>query len=1466
MVTTITEEAFREHFQDRGGRALQACHWLQLKAANGLDIPYLGYLELDIQVLGKVLPRMGVLVVRDSSDLSFRQQKAKVPGLLGMNVINKCYSDLFSQHGFALFQSPFIQSAGEPWRQALTECHRLECLPPTGCLGQVTVRGRAAVRVPAGSVKLVVAVCNPSFGAVLSSALFEPHAHTLPDGLLMSRALLSIDSGSVAVPVVNVEHRDIWLPPRAALGQLFIVELQPTSTGKVDEVFQCPEQVAVVQSLTIAENSLDLTGVSWSTLTPEQVQLGKGLLQRYSSVFSQNEGELGCTSLIEHEIPLFDDAPVKQRYRRLPPSQYELVKGHIQELLDRKVIRASCSPYSSPVVVVQKKDGTIRLCVDYRQLNSKTRKDAYPLPRIDESLDALGGAQFFSTLDLASGYNQVPMAEHDKAKTAFCTPFGLFEFNRMPFGLCNAPSTFQRLMERIFGDERFQSLLLYLDDIVIFSSTFDLHLQRLETVLKRLQQNNLKLKLAKCHFFQSQVKYLGHVISSAGVATDPEKIKAVSEWERPRTVTQLRSFLGFASYYRRFVEGFAKHASPLHRLVAVLQGGKRKVKSKPLEGHWSEACEEAFKSLKSKLVCAPVLGYADFSKPFVLEIDASHMGLGAVLSQDQEGGRRPIAYASRGLRESEKNMSNYSSMKLELLGLKWAVTEKFREYLLGAKFTVFTDNNPLSYLQTAKLGAVEQRWVSQLALFDFDIKYRPGLSNRNADALSRLSACLTPSSFKETAPGICIPVQGGATKVTVSTVDAVPLRPKADLQRLQSADPVIGPFLQYWQRHEPPTAVERTQESKEVLELVRQWSKLRECDGVLYRLTRTPDGVEECWQLVLPECLQNEVLTALHDNHGHQGAERTASLVRRRCFWPHMWKKIEQWCKECSRCVVAKMGQPKIRTFMGSLSASRPLEIIAIDFTLMDRASDGRENVLVVTDVFSKFTQAFPTLDQRASTVAQILVEKWFYVYGVPQRIHSDQGRNFESDLLKSLCKIYGVQKSRTTPYRPQGNGQCERFNRTMHDLLRTLPSEQKKRWPKHLPQLLFAYNTTVHQATSHSPYELMFGREPRLPVDSLLGVGEDLVEGTVEEWVEHHQEHLRTVYVHAKKQLETAAAQRARQNELGGCDILPVGTVVYRKNHLQGRNKIQDVWASTKYCITQCLDGEGRVYSVRPIENPGPEKNLHRSELKVVPGHPLVSCPAEQENGGQLQISPLRSSSPISEDESPFQAYPSRSSSISSEEGHPLAGQWLRSSGESDRPQSPRVVVTSGNTPARQVRRTTRKTAGQHSNPYNVPRPAGRPQGGYPVLDSSFIDKGEVEPFQGKRIKLFKYTDRVYPAFRPMTARMGSSTHGGMTARMGIQHSIYICVCVCTHKVIQLNYPVILEPNSAHSSLHLSVDLIKVNCRDTKQNLPKNPERFMMHPVILGSQGFSSGTHSWVVDVGESDNWTIGVVKESIN
>lgn len=700
------------------------------------------------------------------------------------------------------------------------------------------------MQIPAGTMRLVTAYCPKSVSNVVT--LLEPISSDgsggLPAGILISPALLQSSQNTICVPVVNVSTETVYLPEKAMLGSLVSAEVIDQSDQEIsfEEKVQgnVSEMVIQCQMTASISNHSELGRVELPGLSESEREVVKHLLYKYQDVFAKDDSDLGCTKLIEHQITLLNDVPVRQRHRRIPPSQFEAVKTHIKQLLESQVIRESCSPYSSPIVLVKKKDGSLRMCVDYRQLNAKTRKDAYPLPRIEESLDALTGAKWFSTLDLASGYNQVPVAEADRPKTAFCTPFGLFEFLRMPFGLCNGPSTFQRLMERIFGDQSFQSLLLYLDDVIIFSTTVEQHLQRLELVLSRLRQQNLKVKLSKCCFFRSEVRYLGHVVSAAGVSTDPDKIAAVANWKRPQTLQELRLFLGFASYYRRFVKGFSCIAKPLNSLVAeIIRDQKTKRPKVELGNNWVEACENAFQSLKVALTSAPVLAYADFRKPFVLEIDASFQGLGAVLSQELKGKCRPVAFASRGLRPSERNMRNYSSMKLEFVALKWAVAEKFREYLLGNKCTVYTDNNPLSHLQTAKLGALEQRWVNQLAEFDLDIKYKPGRNNGNADALSRQSAAplVGLASIAVVPEQIRQSVSDHGPVAAVNSISVFPRPSKDNLGVLQEADPVIGRFMVYWDRKQPPTSQERSLERSEVLELVRQWGKLEKVDGVLYR-------------------------------------------------------------------------------------------------------------------------------------------------------------------------------------------------------------------------------------------------------------------------------------------------------------------------------------------------------------------------------------------------------------------------------------------------------------------------------------------------------------------------------------------------------------------------------------------------------------------------------------------------------
>lgn len=1309
MVSTITETCFRLMFEPWGQGRLQSCHWLQLRAANGLEIPYIGYLELDIELCGSTIPNCGVLVVRDPPGSG-----PDVPGILGMNVLSRCYRELFGRHGSTLFELPSL-AEDVNMIQVFQNCQQAVRAADRG--NNVKVRGHKVCRISGGTLTFVTATCSSLLAG--KTVLFEPTETGLPAGLLASPSLVQVSGGTVSVPVVNVGTVDVVLYPTTVIGTLREVYFVGLPNG-LTEVSTMTAQVA---SCDASDMLGQIASLEFGGLSVEEQNQVRALLREYQSVFSTHEGDLGCTNLLSHEIPLTDDTPVRQRYRRIPPSEYEVVKTHISQLLDTQIIRESCSPYASPIVLVKKKDGSLRMCVDYRQLNSKTRKDAFPLPRIEETLDSLTGAHWFSTLDLASGYNQVPVSESDRPKTAFCTPFGLFEWNRMPFGLCNAPSTFQRLMERLFGDQRHQSVLLYLDDIIVFSSSIQQHLERLRMVLGRLRAEGLKVKLEKCAFFQERVTYLGHVISSSGVATDPGKVEAVAQWPCPRTVAELRTFLGFASYYRRFVEGFAKLAAPLHQIVAELTRGKVGKRSLELAAVWSPQCEDSFQTLKRKLTTAPVLAYADFTRPFILEVDASYAGLGAVLSQEVEGKVRPIAYASRGLRPAERNTATYSSMRLEFLALKWAMAEKFREYLLGHKCVVRTDNNPLSHLATAKLGATEQRWAAELAAFDFVIQYRAGRTNQNADALSRLTTVQLGADDSGQLGAVVPELLRRAVRVTpgeVTTVHAMqawPSRSALDISALQQTDSVVGEALRFWRQGQRPGLQERRTLAKPVITLLRQWDRLVEQEGLLYRRAFRPDGGESVLQVVVPIALQPEVLTSLHQQHGHQGVERTLELVRQRCYWPGMSADVAQWVQECERCQQAKDVAPIPRSYMGHLLASRPNEIVAIDFTVLEPSQAGQENVLVMTDVFSKFTVAIPTWDQQASTVARVLVEEWFFKFGVPGRIHSDQGRNFESTLIQQLCSLYEVGRSRSTPYHPAGNGQCERFNRTLHNLLRTLPTDRKRDWASCLAQVVFCYNTTPHQATGESPFFLMFGQEPRLPIDFLLGQVQEPVPGRVHKWIEEHQAQLQVAVDGARERLQAAASRRKAGHDQRVKELpLGEGQFVYLRDFgVRGRHKIHDLWSSTVYQVVKAPPPGGSVYTVAPVNNLTQVRQVHRSALKLRAQGEVVSDDLSESSVD----SPVHLETEIEPEDGDLAYVVS--------EVVPLA-----QSGNTARPEPAGIVHANdppaptevanvelvpvmaspsretSNPPGVVPRRTGRVGAGQHSNVHHLPRTVG--------------------------------------------------------------------------------------------------------------------------------------------------------------
>ena len=688
-----------------------------VQGVGGQTLPYTGYVEADIQIQDssqESIPAL-LLVVEDTA------YHKTAPVLLGTNFLQVIHDQ---RDGSPDADFPPFDRA---WRLAMAAVKKHSDLKKRHQpLGQVWCRQAVTVS-PGQSVETATYAELTDLG-LRSSVIMDDDDVAVPGGLVMMPTLFHVQPDTTkiqqTVRLYNPTGKSVTIPAHAVLADLKLAEVVTTASGSADEDFSEDVISSLMERVPPEVESKDL-------------DILRHILERRKNAWSRHDMDLGHTTMRRHNIRLTSEVPFKERSRRIPPSMVDEVRQHLEEMLELGVIRKSESSYSSGVVLVRKKDGRLRFCIDLRRLNNLTIKDAYALPRIEETLDTLSGAQWFSKLDLRSGYWQVEMAEEDKHKTAFSVGnLGFYECNRMPMGLSNAPATFQRLMEACMGDAHLTACLLFFDDILVFSNTLQTHLERLDLVLGKLEKAGLKVRLDKTELLQRSVKFLGHVVSSEGVETDPDKIRCVQEWPIPRTVKEVQSFIGFAGFYRRFVPGFARVARPLHDVTAGTATGK-KGKKPQAKFFWGEAQQTAFDRLKSLLTSAPVLAYANSQKPFILHTDASTESLGAVLLQTQEGKERVIAYASRGLNSAERH---YPAHKLEFLALKWAVTDKFHDYLYGNKFVVKTDNNPLTYVLTsAKLDATGHRWIAQLANYNFDLEYRAGRLNLDADALSRIS-------------------------------------------------------------------------------------------------------------------------------------------------------------------------------------------------------------------------------------------------------------------------------------------------------------------------------------------------------------------------------------------------------------------------------------------------------------------------------------------------------------------------------------------------------------------------------------------------------------------------------------------------------------------------------------------------------------------------------------------------------
>ena len=559
------------------------------------------------------------------------------------------------------------------------------------------------------------------------------------------------------------------------------------------------------------------------------------------------------------------------------------------------------------------------------------------------------------------------VAEKDKEKTAFITQEGLFEFNAMPFGLCNAPATFQRLMNLALSGILWTDCLVYLDDIIIFGHSFQQHLTYLASVFRRLQGVNLKVKPSKCAFLQKQVLYLGHVISSERIAMDPSKTQRITEWPTPCSVQEVKQFVGLASYYRRFIQNFASIARPLHRLTE---------RGRPFK--WTVECDTAFAKLKVCLRSSPILTFPDLSRPFILDTDACQSGIGAVLSQEQEDGKeRVIAYASRALSKAERR---YSVTRQELLA---AVTfiHQFRQFLLGRHFVLRTDHGSLQWLHSIKEPEGQMaRWLEKLQEYDFEIQHRKGSRHLNADALSRYpehdsekSTAVVPN-MDQVQPFMIAPV-------SLMHFPEISGYTRDDIRKLQQADEDVSLILQAVEEKQQSLTATYQGKSRTFQLLLQQWKQLYIHNGLLFRRYEDVNGNEKWTQLVVPKSLQNEVLYSLHNGiaGGHLVEEKTLNKLRERFYWPGHTDDVHQWCQTCTTCAARKTPAPKNRGKLQSIQSGYPMQLVAMDLLgPLPESIHKNSYILVVADYFTRWTEAYALPNQEAGIVARKVVDEFF--------------------------------------------------------------------------------------------------------------------------------------------------------------------------------------------------------------------------------------------------------------------------------------------------------------------------------------------------------------------------------------------------------------------------------------------------------------------------------------------------------
>ena len=865
------------------------------------------------------------------------------------------------------------------------------------------------------------------------------------------------------------------------------------------------------------------------------------LLKANADLFAQKDSELSHTDTVKMKINTGDNPPIKLRPYRTPLNNRKVIDDAIDEMLNAKIIQRSKSPWSFPVVIVDKKDGSKRFCVDFRALNKITKSNSYPLPVIDDILALLGRAKYFTSLDLKSGYWQVLMDDNDKEKTAFACHRGLFQFNVMPFGLTTAPAVFQELMARVLeGLDKFT--VAYLDDILIYSATLEGHLAHIQQVFDRLREHSLRLKLKKCSFLKSETNYLGFVINENGVMPEARKVNVIKALAPPTCVREVRSLVGMCSYYRRFIPHFSNMAEPIIALT------RKYAKFK-----WDDKCQKAFETLKEKLAGFPVLGYPDSNKMYFLYTDASQDCIGACLTQlcDDDNSadsrvrnEKPIYYLSHKLSDTQ---TRWSTIEKEAFAIHFAL-QKLDHYLHNAEFIIRTDHKPLKYLLDSPMQNKKiQLWALGIAGYNCKIEYIKGTDNSCADLLSRI-----PQSAGLTQENDTYEPDISDKAYEINALNSNRFDPKEFAScKLPPSDLIEKPTL----GEEVDIVTEQSKDTNlmelkigllnnKLLPSVQKRHVI--IDNILYYISNVDS--DPVLRLYIPEQLRGAVIKQYHDWNGHMGSDKTYDTIRQKYYWPNLYKELYEYIGQCVTCQSRNM--QKIKTPLQDTDIP-PYAFAKISLDLSGpypTSLSGNKYIVGFVDWYSGFPEAFAVPDKCADTIAHLIIEEIFPRYGAPLEIVTDNGSENVNQTVRETLQALNVHHVKTSLYHPASNSKVERFHRVLHDILAKKLKDNVNTWDLYLNQALAAIRFNVSTSSKFSPFFLLYNRDVVLPIDNILKprrkyTGEDLHKIALE------QQHNSFVLVH--KHLKRARKKQAKYADRKAKDIqFEVGDPVYYKVH----------------------------------------------------------------------------------------------------------------------------------------------------------------------------------------------------------------------------------------------------------------------------------------------------------------------------